>query len=339
MKKNILLTALLSSVLAFSQVGIDTTNPQAKFHVDGAKDNPVTGVPTTTQQLNDFAVTSDGLVGIGMTAPTAPLTFPRATGRKISLFNTLVSPPNDHQYTGFGMELGYLINQLTQTNGNFLWRAGTSSTTSDNLMTLTGTGRLGINTQNPNAKLHIVAAANENGFQLQDGTEKDKRVLTSDADGVGTWQSLNMLDTNFVHMDGTQAFNSAPSAASGTPTVFDPTTTPTGGGGSLGITFPTNSRVHLPQGRYLVFVRTDLAGSEFAAFGAWRESTGGRVYYSYYGDFLANPSFIVDFRNSPTGDSLYFTELGLTNNPSPTYYNANYANNTWQINLTISKID
>ncbi|WP_370899666.1 hypothetical protein [Chryseobacterium gossypii] len=52
-----------------AQVGINTTNPQASFHVDGAKDNPLTGAPSAAQQSNDFAVTSDGSVGIGTTTP------------------------------------------------------------------------------------------------------------------------------------------------------------------------------------------------------------------------------------------------------------------------------
>ncbi|KAA2215696.1 hypothetical protein [Chryseobacterium sediminis] len=74
MKKTIVLTAVLSSVLTFSQVGIDTQNPQAKFHVDGAKDNAPTGVPTASQQANDVVITSAGNVGIGTVTPANKLT-------------------------------------------------------------------------------------------------------------------------------------------------------------------------------------------------------------------------------------------------------------------------
>jgi len=35
----------------YSQVGINTVNPQAVFHIDGQKDNPSTGAPSTAQQL------------------------------------------------------------------------------------------------------------------------------------------------------------------------------------------------------------------------------------------------------------------------------------------------
>ena len=48
MKKNLLLAGLLTtfSLVAKSQVGINTTNPQGVFNIDGLKNNPTTGVPT-----------------------------------------------------------------------------------------------------------------------------------------------------------------------------------------------------------------------------------------------------------------------------------------------------
>lgn len=77
MKKLIYSATLLLSSLAFSQVGINTENPQAIFHIDGKSStqttNPTTGVPTAAQQVDDFVVTSDGNVGVGIIAPTAKI--------------------------------------------------------------------------------------------------------------------------------------------------------------------------------------------------------------------------------------------------------------------------
>jgi hypothetical protein len=70
MKKIILPITLSISALTYSQIGINNTNPQAIFHVDGGKDNPNTGTPSAIQQRNDFVVTSTGRVGIGITQPS-----------------------------------------------------------------------------------------------------------------------------------------------------------------------------------------------------------------------------------------------------------------------------
>ncbi len=73
MKKFIILSGLLMSALAFSQIGINTANPQGAVHVDGAKDNPATGNPTVAQQANDFSVTPSGNVGIGTITPSTKI--------------------------------------------------------------------------------------------------------------------------------------------------------------------------------------------------------------------------------------------------------------------------
>jgi hypothetical protein len=71
MKKTTILCSLLFSAFIFSQVGINTANPQGAFTVDGAKDNPLTGTPSAAQQTNDFTVTTTGSVGVGTNAPDA----------------------------------------------------------------------------------------------------------------------------------------------------------------------------------------------------------------------------------------------------------------------------
>lgn len=80
MKKNVLILMMtLSGTFAFSQVGVNTQNPQTIFHIDGAKDNPATGTPSAAQQTNDFVVTAGGNVGVGTTAPTTRLDIENGT--------------------------------------------------------------------------------------------------------------------------------------------------------------------------------------------------------------------------------------------------------------------
>ena len=75
--KKIISTLILTVSCCLSvlnaQVGISNSNPQGTFHVDGAKDNPSTGVPSAAQQANDMVVTATGKVGIGSTSPTEML--------------------------------------------------------------------------------------------------------------------------------------------------------------------------------------------------------------------------------------------------------------------------
>lgn len=68
------LLALLSmSTIYYAQVGINTANPQGVFNIDGAKDNPATGMPTAAQQANDVVVTSQGKLGVGTVSPANAL--------------------------------------------------------------------------------------------------------------------------------------------------------------------------------------------------------------------------------------------------------------------------
>lgn len=69
MKKSFIIPILIINSYCVAQVGINTSNPQGIFHIDGKKDNPSNASPTTTQQLNDFTVDQNGNVGIGTTEP------------------------------------------------------------------------------------------------------------------------------------------------------------------------------------------------------------------------------------------------------------------------------
>lgn len=76
---------MLFSNLVFSQVGINTPNPQGSFHVDGAKDNVSTGVPTVAQQSNDFVVLSNGNVGVGTLNPSNKLDIRSTTNGALKI--------------------------------------------------------------------------------------------------------------------------------------------------------------------------------------------------------------------------------------------------------------
>ncbi|WP_449400952.1 hypothetical protein [Chryseobacterium wanjuense] len=84
-KKLILLCSIAAFSISYSQVGVNTENPQGIFHVDGGKDNVSTGIPTVDQQSNDFTVSNTGNVGIGTTTPSKKLDINSPTAGAIKI--------------------------------------------------------------------------------------------------------------------------------------------------------------------------------------------------------------------------------------------------------------
>ncbi len=64
-----LFITLLLGINAIAQVGVNTTNPQGMFHVDGQANNPVNSAPNATQTTDDVIITTTGQVGLGTVTP------------------------------------------------------------------------------------------------------------------------------------------------------------------------------------------------------------------------------------------------------------------------------
>lgn len=90
-----MIAVLLGSTAVMAQTGINTRNPIGVLHVDGAKDNPVTGVPTAAQAQNDFIVTNTGFIGVGVINPLVKMDL-RSAGTKnaFGLGNTTMTAPD-----------------------------------------------------------------------------------------------------------------------------------------------------------------------------------------------------------------------------------------------------
>lgn len=94
---------ILSIDHAYCQVGVDTSNPQGIFHVDGKKNNPSTGSPSASQALDDFVVKASGNVGIGTTTPGSKIEInsglANTSGLRLTQLNTS-SPSVNNIKTG-----------------------------------------------------------------------------------------------------------------------------------------------------------------------------------------------------------------------------------------------
>lgn len=235
-----------------AQVGINTTNPQGVLHVDGNKDNSLTGVPSVAQQANDFVVTSSGRIGIGTTAPSTKI--------EIQTGGTTITPIS--------------------------------------------------------------------GFKLVDGNQKEGRLLMSDANGLGTWQSLTNKNITVWEMGGNTSLNmdsanNTFSQEKGTGSiVYD----------NLGSTNSANS-VNVPPGRYLIFITHDISGFEYGQFQL--RSNNNSIFNTFYGEWLNGTAFAT--LTAPVNNlTVWF--LGSAYNPNTNYYSSNYNNVNHYIKLVFFRL-
>ncbi len=79
MKRNIILIIITTvlPIFGYAQIGINTDNPQALFHIDAASTvattNPIIGSPSILQQSDDLSITKLGSLGLGTIKPSEKL--------------------------------------------------------------------------------------------------------------------------------------------------------------------------------------------------------------------------------------------------------------------------
>ena len=125
----------------FNGFGLNSSN-NLRYQVHGVSGAHVfyTGIDSTTS--NELVrITGTGFVGIGRSAPNAPLQLGNIiANRKIVLWENV---NNDHQFNGFGLNGGNILRyQIGATAGSHVFYSGVNSTTSNELARITGTGEI-----------------------------------------------------------------------------------------------------------------------------------------------------------------------------------------------------
>jgi ribosomal protein L31 len=114
-----------------------------RYQVDSPSSSHAFFSGASASESNELMrITGIGYVGIGISSPNAPLQFANTTAnRKLVLYEVA---NNDNQYFGLGINAGMFRYQVDNSSSVHAFYAGASSTTSNELMRITGTGNVGI---------------------------------------------------------------------------------------------------------------------------------------------------------------------------------------------------
>ncbi|MFN3851473.1 MAG: hypothetical protein ACK4NY_18695 [Spirosomataceae bacterium] len=139
---------------------------------------------------NDIYNTNFGNVGIGMSAPNAPLQFSNSLeNRKIVLYE---NSKNDHQYYGFGINGGTLRYQSDATGADHVFFAASSSVSSNELMRVRGVGQIQVGGASSSGRIYVVG----------NSTFKEGVYASTSFDGAAVYGSIDGGTTRFAGVQG-----------------------------------------------------------------------------------------------------------------------------------------
>ena len=120
-----------------------------------------------------------GNVGIGLIDPDNKLSVKRTLG--------IMNPDWDNG-AAVGSRLLIGLNSTSGDDFSYIQAQDGGGTSNNNLILQRYGGNVGIGTTSPDSKLHV-----EGQVKIVDGTEGVDKVLTSDADGLATWETVDSV--------------------------------------------------------------------------------------------------------------------------------------------------
>ena len=200
---------------ADGNVGIGFGVPAAKIHINNnTTNNSFLVEDGTNPDSTPFVIDSDGNVGVRIGTPSAPLhvqsitstggNVPDGLSLILQRYNTLGQSMNFFQNGGGNQILSYsspinaksIVMHATTDASNTPVDLAQSADIAlifkikgNEIVRITADQRVGIGTTTPDAKLHV-----EGGhIKMVDGNQQAAAVMTSDANGVGSWTPFSSV--------------------------------------------------------------------------------------------------------------------------------------------------
>ena len=208
MKKNIiLLSFMMISSYAFSQVGVNTTAPAATLdikaknatasavdgllipRVDRLRAQSMTGVPVSTL-IYVTSVLTGSSTGTNIDAPGYYYFDESSTWTKLKTPAGNSSTDSNIYNNDGTLQSNRTVAQAARTLAFTGTAANAFSVDGNTLSVDAANNRIGIGTITPSAPLEINSGTTAGAIKIVDGTQGNNKVLVSDANGTGTWQSI-----------------------------------------------------------------------------------------------------------------------------------------------------
>jgi len=189
---SVTLIASSFSAVMHAQTGIGTQNPDpsAALEIKSIDNNKGLLIPRmTTVQKN------------AISSPATGLLVYDTTSNCLAQNNGTPALPNwiclgSSAASGWGL----VGNTGTNPATNFLGSADAADvvvrTNNTEKMRITSSGKVGIGVNAPSTLLHINNGTTAGAIKIVDGTQGDGKILTSDANGVGTWRTIGAQTGN-----------------------------------------------------------------------------------------------------------------------------------------------
>ena len=202
MKIKKLLMALAFSMLSAiasaqeARVGINTTTPKTTLDVSGKLNTAGTAIDHTDMtglqapRLTRAELTAKGNTLYGTDQKGALVYITDISAGDVASQRVNINAVGYYYFDGS-------VWQKVSAAANEPWyNVATNTGATANTQDIYQTGKVGIGTSAPTAPLHV-SSATAGAIRIQDGTQGAGKVLTSDNNGIGTWQAAGSFSWSY----------------------------------------------------------------------------------------------------------------------------------------------